>query len=258
MTVVNDILHYLDSWCPVDSKESWDNVGLLVGQGSREVEKILVTLDITTPVIEEAVKMGAQLIVSHHPVIFQPISSVTDADVYGSRVMKLVQNNIAAISMHTNLDFAPGGVEDILAKTLSMREVTPLDGGIEGRTGYVDEMPLVEYLQELACRLKADGLRYYDAGKPVHKICTCCGAGSDCLELAVKCGCDTFITGDLKYFNFIEAAHYGINLIDAGHYPTENVIVHEIVRRLSDNFSQVEVYEAVTCKENISYFTVKG
>lgn len=255
MTKVNDILNYMDSWCPISSKESWDNVGLLVGIGTNEVTKVLVTLDITAPVIDEAVSLGAQLIVSHHPVIFQPIHSVTADDIYGARVLKLLQNNISAICMHTNLDFAPGGVEDVLAKALDMQNIQTLNGSIEGRVGYVNPVALKDYLHVLTSQLSSGGLRYYDDGKPVHKICTCCGAGSDCLELAVRCGCDTFITGDLKYFSFIEAAHYGINLIDAGHYPTENMIVAEIAQRLTAAFNNVHIIQSTSSRENISYYT---
>lgn len=242
MVSVNTVLDYLWTIAPEDAKEPWDNVGHLVGRGDASVSKILVTLDVTMPVIQEAAEVGAELIVSHHPLIWDTYKHVTDRVFQQEKVMTLIENRTAAICMHTNLDESEDGVDDTLVETLGLTALEPL---AEGRVGHICElsapMLLQDFLAMVKEKLQANGLRYCDAGRPVKRIATGCGSCGEYLEYAVKAGCDTFLTGDVKYNYFIDALGQGINLVDAGHYPTENPIVQKLASKLRAAFPQVEV-----------------
>ncbi len=247
MVSINDVLHFLWEIAPEDRKETWDNVGHLVGRGKTAVTKILIALDITMPVIHEAAEMGAELIVSHHPVIWDNYRHVTDQVFQQEKVLTLIEHKISAICMHTNLDEAEDGVDDTLVEQLGLTAVSHL---AEGRIGHIcllnEPMDLTTFLSLVKSQLCANGLRYCDAGRSVQKIALGCGSCGEYLKEAVKAGCDTFLTGDVKYNYFIDALGCGINLIDAGHYPTENPIVGKLVKKLRTAFPQTEV-EATRC-----------
>ncbi len=241
MPEVKDILVLLADKAPMEKKLDFDNVGLLVGRSDRSAGKILCALDITDEVIDEAVEFGADLIVSHHPLFFE-LKAVTDGSWTGERVLRLAENRIAAICMHTNLDAARGGVNDALLSVIGCayaEEFDP-DTGI-GRIGMrpiPTELPA--FLAEVKSALGCNGLRYVDAGKPVHKVAVCGGSGGSELALAVAAGCDTYVTADVKYDPFLEAKHYGLNLIDADHFCTENVVVPVLKRWIDEGFPGVE------------------
>lgn len=242
MATVHEILDFLWEVAPEEGKESWDNVGHLVGRRNAEVTRILVALDITMPVIHEAIETGAQLIVSHHPLIWDTYRHVNDSVFQQDKVLTLAENRIAAICMHTNLDEAEDGVDDTLVEALGL---TPECHLAEGKIGHVsmlpEPMPLQEFLPMVKERLHANGLRYCNGGRPVQRIATGCGSCGEYLADAVQAGCDTFITGDVKYSVMIDALGQGINLIDAGHYPTENPIVAKLHQKLSVRFPDVMV-----------------
>lgn len=250
MATVNDIFSFFEEAVPTYMKMEFDNPGFLAGNGDRDVKKVLLALDITDEVIEEGRRMGAQLIVSHHPMFFE-LHNVSTNDFVGRKLVALLEAHIAAICLHTNLDAVAGGVNDALMDALEAQTVGILDpmgnaadgtpfGG--GRVGYVPEMPLERFLAFCKEHLRANGLRYVDAGRPVHKIGVCGGAGGSLLMNAVEQGCDTFITGDVKHNVFIDARELGVNLIDAGHFPTENVVLPYLAGMLRDVFPELEVH----------------
>lgn len=243
MVLVNDVLDYLWSVAPEACKESWDNVGLLVGRKNAPVTKVLVALDITFPVIGEAKQLGAELIVSHHPLIWDTHKHVTDTVLQQDKVMTLVENRQAAICMHTNLDKAVDGVDDTLCEILGLEPERHL--GADG-IGHVSELPeplaLADFLALVQQRLGANGLRYFDAERPVQRVATGCGSCGEYLLDAYQAGCDTFVTGDLKYSAFLDAQGYGMNLIDAGHFATENPIVQKLAGKLQEAFPQLEIF----------------
>jgi dinuclear metal center YbgI/SA1388 family protein len=200
-------------------------------------------------VIEEARELGARLIVSHHPLFFSE-KSVTDATVNGGKILALAESGIAAICMHTNLDAAIGGVNDALARAAGLtgasllEEEGRLDGEAfsYGRVGSLEEpVALEEYLAQLKAALGAEGLRYHDAGVPVRKIAVVGGSGGSYLASAVRLGCDTLVTADIKYDVFLEAAEYGVNLIDGGHFRTENLVVPIIAHHITERFPEAQV-----------------
>lgn len=248
MTRVADVLAFLEEKAPCGLKLDFDNVGHLVGHSDAVVSRILTALDITDEVIEEAEALGAELIVSHHPLIFFPVKSVTDGSWTGRRILTLAEKRMAAICMHTNLDAAQGGVNDVLMETLGGTVVETLDpvSGI-GRIGVLPEaVAFAEFLQNTKTVLNSHGLRYHDAGRPVQKIACCGGSGGSDIALAAEAGCDCYVTADVKYDQFLEAKSLGINLIDADHFCTENVVIPVLAGWLKKAFPRVEVLVSET------------
>lgn len=243
MTKVSDILSFLEEKAPCGLKLEFDNVGHLVGRAGQEVHKVLVALDITDEVIEEAKEWGAELIVSHHPLIFFAVKSVTDESWVGRRILRMAEEGIAAICMHTNLDAAQGGVNDALMKALGAEVSETLDpvSGI-GRIGELPEpMDFGGFLAYVKSALAVNGLRYHDAGRPVRRIGCCGGSGGGDIALAHEAGCDCYVTADVKYDQFLEAKNLGIGLIDADHFCTENVVVPVLAGWLREAFPSIDV-----------------
>ena len=256
MATVGEIYRFLDKRVPFALQAGFDNAGFLLGREDRLVSRVLVALDITPEVIEEAITHGAELIVSHHPVIWGQISSVTDRDRTGRILLSLAEHRIAAICAHTNLDAVEGGVNSTLAEVLGLLSPVPLqqDGYMEdgtpygiGRVGLRAGGPtaLQAFALEVKELLHVPGVRYLDAGKPVHKVAVGGGACGGMLSLAVAHGCDTFITADLKHDIYLEAKDRGINLVDAGHHSTEALICPVLADWLRESFPEVAV--EVTC-----------
>ena len=258
MVTVSDVYKFLCSVAPVEMKMDFDNVGFLVGRSDSGISKILISLDITQDVISEAIDVGAELIVSHHPLFFS-LKSVTDADITGAKVVRLLSGGIAAICMHTNLDAARGGTNDALAAAAGIAcqtgpaDLLSEDGHLPdgaafsyGRVGYLKRpRPLGEYLEVLKKALKTEGLRYYDAGREVFKVAVVGGSGGGELHHAIKCGCDTFVTADVKYDVFLEAKELGINLIDGDHFCTENLVTGVLAEKLGAAFPEIAVLNTI-------------
>lgn len=260
MASVKDFYRAMDEWAPFETQMDFDNAGFLVGHGDAAVDKVLVALDITQEVVEEAEKLGCQLIVSHHPVIFHPAKAVTDETVAGRTLLALTEGKIAAICCHTNLDAAQDGVNDCLAQALGLQEVGQLhpDGvdrkgrtyGI-GRVGMCHQpgMSAADYAGRVKMLLGGAGVRFTDGGRPVRRVAVGGGSCGSMLADAAAAGCDTFVTADVKYDQFLEARALGITLMDAGHYATENVVCPKIVQYLSLKFPGIPVKISQTHQE---------
>ncbi|HHU22381.1 MAG TPA: Nif3-like dinuclear metal center hexameric protein [Clostridiales bacterium] len=263
MPTVKTIRDYFESRVPTYLKMDFDNVGLLVGMADKPVTKALVSLDITGEVISEAVEWGAELIVSHHPLFFE-LKRISDEDLIGRKVIGLISAGISAICLHTNLDTVEGGVNDALMSLLGGRVTGLLNqSGLtpEGkpygisRIGELDSpVEFDSFLIRIKSALNAAGVRYYSAGHPVLKLAVCGGSGGGDLPLAASSGCDTFVTADVKYDQFLAAKDYGINLIDAGHFCTENVVTPVIAAMLKDGFPEIEVRISSKHKQIDSYY----
>ena len=242
MPTVNEIRNRCLAWAQPDWKEEWDNVGLLLGSADAGVRKVLVALDVTMAVAKEAAEWGAELIVSHHPLLFSAVN-LSDETSDGALLLYLAQNRIAVISLHTNLDSAPGGVNDVLARRLDLQNISTFDGaeyGI-GRIGTAPEQDLEAFVRFVKERLGAGGLRYAPGGRPVRRVAVGGGSCMDFLPQAIAAGCDTFVTGDIKYHQFQKAAKLGVNLIDAGHFPTEDPVCEVLCSFLRGQFPEIEV-----------------
>lgn len=239
MVTIREIYGYLCELAPPELQMSFDNAGFLVGRADAPVTGVLLALDITDEVIDEAAEKRCELIVSHHPLIFHKLRSVTDQGP-DARVLHLLEKGIGAICMHTNLDIAEGGVNDVLLSLLGAACEGSLDAAGCGRFGLLPEpMPMPAFLAQVKSRLHAKGLRYYDAGKPVRRLAVMGGAGGDSLSDAWEKGCDTYVTADLKYHQFQDAAMMGLNLIDADHFFTENPVIPVLCGKLNARFPEL-------------------
>ncbi len=262
MTKVIDILKSLEKKAPLNLAESYDNVGFIVGRAEREVKKILVALDITERVVKEAVEKKAELIVSHHPVIFGERKRITDCDVTGDIVLTLAENKIAAICMHTNLDSAKGGVNDVLAECLGINVegiLEPKEDGVSGggRYGIIcEEKDLSEFLNDVCKALKTNGVKYHNANGKVKKVAVGGGSCGEYITVAKELGCDTVVTADIKHNQFLDATHLGINAIDAGHYATEDIICPYLRDIISEAFADVSVEIAENDTDCTEFFKV--
>ena len=236
MVITKDIFENLCSLAPLELQLGFDNSGFLFGRETAAVTKALLALDITSAVVDEAIEQGAELIISHHPLIFSPLKSVTD-----EKLLRLAQHQISVISMHTNLDIAQGGVNDALMAALGAKVQGGLDEYGCGRVGRLEKaMPMEEFLPFCKLVLKTAGLRYYDSGRQVFKLAVMGGSGGDSLETAYRLGCDTYLTADIKYHQFLEAQELGINLIDGDHFCTENLVIPVLAQRLRAAFPETD------------------
>ncbi len=232
---VLDVFNYIDSFAPFSSQEEWDNSGHLLGSLNSEVTKAVVCLDVSKDVIDYAVKIGANLVVSHHPVIFSPVKSVTD----DSYLYNALIHGISVISAHTNLDRAPGGVNDALCEALSFAyqkvyaDTKPTFLNVCFPETAFSAEELSAYLRnKLSCAVS-----YTDAEKNITKIGLCSGAGADFIDDAIKLGCNAFITGEAKYHEFLEAKEKGISLFTVGHFESEIPVVKKLTDNLNNEFN---------------------
>lgn len=262
MILAGDILNFVESLAPRYMKMEWDNVGLLCGSHRKAVKKVLVALDPFEGVVKEAEAWGADVIVTHHPLIFRAPLRITEEDEVGRCILRLAGSGIAAINAHTNLDCAPGGVNDCLASRLGLENVEVVKPqGADGqgrpwgllRAGTVDKMNLPFFLERVRERLGCPGLRFVDGGRPVQKVAVGGGGCADGLLDALDAGCDTFVTSDIKYNQFWNAKANGLNLIDAGHFWTENPVTVYLARALQDIFPELEVKISETHTDCIKF-----
>ena len=258
MPTVREIEQALFELAPREGAMDWDNVGHLLGDPDSQVSRVLVALDITEDVADEALAHGCELIVAHHPVMncrWLPVQSVRSDTPQGHLLLKLLRNGVSAICMHTNLDVAWGGVNDILAEKLKLVDPGPLcDNGL-GRVGRLEEpMDLADFARFVSRSLGCNGVRYAGAGKPVCRVAVGGGACGDFEDDAIRTGCDTFVTADLSYHQFLDAKGKGINLIDAGHFPTEDPVCEKLVQYVSDRFQELAVTKSTSHREVIQYY----
>lgn len=236
---VKDIFGILNNMAPVESALSYDNVGILLGDPETEVTKAIVSLDATVAAVEKAFAEKAGLIITHHPVIFDPIKSVVKQN--GNVVYECLANGIAVISMHTNLDSSEDGVNVCLAKALELKNTTPVtdEEGFSFRRGELKAEMSADELALFAKERLGGNVRYTDGKKSIKTVCVCGGAGGSLLPLAME-NADAFITADVKHNVFIEADSKGFTLLDAGHFHTENVVVNPLADFLNTKISSVE------------------
>lgn len=263
MITVGQILTFLNTLAPPSMKMDWDNVGLLCGDKNTPVTKILVALDPFYHVCREAEEIGAQLIVTHHPIIFRPLTHLTAEDATSRGIMLLCSKGISAINAHTNLDQTPGGVNDALAAALGLRDVQVLNpAGTDDmgrpwgllRVGAVAKQPLEEFLRLVKERLGCPGLRYTQGEGTVHRVAVGGGSCGSELPLVAAAGCDTFVTADVKYNDFWLAQEQGIHLIDAGHFYTENPVCTLLQRSLQEKFPELSVVLSQSHRDCTNFF----
>lgn len=254
---ISEVYAFLDEKYPLLLQESWDNSGYIVESDSEKCTKILLTLDITNDTVDEAVNKKADLAISHHPVIFNPLKKIqVDTPVY-----KLVRSGIGAICMHTNLDIAEGGTNSVIVKKISEKldiapNIEPLEEGGLGciieLKNRVDCCQLAEILKEI---FNIDRIRMSSYGEfCLSKIAICSGSGGSLWSLAKAKNCDALITGDVKHDVWIDANNSKFTIIDCGHFHTENLVLWELRRVLEEKFPMVDVEISESSVDPCEYY----
>lgn len=246
MATVKDVYNFINSFAPFNTAEEWDNSGLLVGDENAEVVKIIFALDCTNDVINQAVKAGANLIITHHPVIFKPVSTVMQ----DSLVYKLIKNNISIICAHTNYDKAQGGVNDILCKIVGFDCFEKVQDTCLNIGMYDKEIAFEDFVNTVKSKLNAQ-IRHNNIDKSVKKVAVCSGSGSDYLSLAKELNCDVLLTGDGSHHDFLDANEMGVALVCAGHFETENISIEPLMNKLENKFDLT----CVLATQNTPIFT---
>ncbi len=250
--IIKEVMDYLEQIAPKNLAESWDNVGLLVGDKSKEVTKVLLALDVTDEVVEEAISLKANLIVTHHPLIFKAVKTINTDDFVGSTLIKLIKNDIAVYTLHTNLDSGLGGTNDVLADLLEIQNkkvLLPSDTdeccGL-GRYGDVTETTVENLLKFMKNTNKFDYINYSldneGIEKTVKKIGLCTGSVMESLiHKSKSLGCDVYVTGDVTYHTAQIAKRIGITIIDVGHYCSENLVFESLENKLKHKFDNINI-----------------
>lgn len=238
MIKVKAVYDFLDSFAPFSTAAEWDNTGLSVGGYDEEVTKILVALDVTKAVIEKAKELGAQLVITHHPLIFNPVKAVEKESI----LYEAVSSGITFLSSHTCLDKAAGGVNDCLAEKVGITEQSVSEKDEFLRVGTVKNTTATEFAAHLKDCL-GGAVRYYDNGKVIKKVAFCSGSGGDFCFLAKEEGANALLTGDASHHDFLAAEECGISLFAAGHFETENPVCEYLEERLQQHFkNEIEVF----------------
>lgn len=233
---VKELYEKFEEKFPPSLMEAWDNDGLMCcADGEREVRRALVTLDVTEEIVDYAIEAGFDLIVSHHPLIFRPVGSITEENHVTRKLIKLIENGISVFSFHSRADKALGGVNDILASILGIFDPVPFGEGMLGRIGEIEETCTAEdFAYRVKQALSSDSVKYVDALNPVKCVAVVGGDGKDFVRAAIEAGADTYVSGRIGYNMMEEAAEMGINLIEAGHFFTEQPVTDYFMGLLMD------------------------
>lgn len=266
--ILREIIRQMEALAPRQAACDWDNPGLLVGRGDREITKVYVALDATEQVVEAAIAAGAELILTHHPILFHAVKQINDETPLGRKLLTLIRHDVAVYSMHTNFDSCPGGMGDLVCRQLGLENLGPMEpiayqednvfvtearaAGLETGSrygiGFVAELPEAMSAEGLALYVKQHfGLpfvNFYDAGRPIRRLACCPGSGRGEMGNVLRCGVDAFLTGDMGHHDGLDYVEAGISLLDAGHYGLEHVFVPAAAAYMRKHFPAVQVIEA--------------
>lgn len=238
---IRELIEKLEKKYPFSLQEEWDNSGLQIGNPKDEVKNVLVSLDLEEEGIKEAIANDCNLIITHHPYLFNGAKSIDFSRRFYKRLNTCVKNDITVYAFHTNLDIAGGGVNDNLCRILEIDRTRVLEKGKDlglGRYGFIEEKDADQFIREIKDKLEASGLVVYgDTSKKVKKIGVCGGAGSDLIRDALDISCDMIITGDVKYHDGMDLANEGIIICDVGHFASENHIIYKLQKDIEEIFA---------------------
>ncbi len=244
MPTVSEIYNHLNALLPASLSCDWDNDGLMVcGNSDAPVKKILFVLDITPAAAEYAAEISADLIISHHPLIFSGIRHMNGEDGTSRKVISLLNHNIAAMSFHTRLDAADGGINDILAALFRLSDVAKfgIDGDASARIGTLpEEISFEDFCKTVKEVLHTPSVCGAKGKETVSRVALLGGAGKDYIRAAQKMGADVYLTGEVNYNYLLEAAENGLSVVTAGHYHTEAPFTAFFERTLSENFENLK------------------
>lgn len=234
---VKDIYDYLNLIAPFDTAEEWDNCGLLVGSFDKKVKKVYIALDVTNAVLEDAKSFGADLVITHHPLIFAPVSEI----LCDSLVYKAVASGMSFIASHTCLDKAEGGVNTCLAHKVGVKNLKTSKDNDFLKYGEIEPCTAEEFAKKIKSAL-GGVVSFTDAGKTIKTVALCSGGGGDFVAEAKNMGADAFLTGEAKHHEYLYSSDFGVSMFVAGHYETENIVCEYLYNSLSEKFgSDIEI-----------------
>lgn len=243
-----EIIRFLESKYPKNLAYDWDNVGLQVGTLNKNVKNIMITLDVTKEVIKEAIQNKVDLLISHHPLLFKPLTNIAVESPRGWIIQKLIKHDIPLYSMHTNYDVAEGGMNDTLCAHLGIQEPKLLDQEYNiGRYGSISPMSLPDFINHLKQKLNIQTVRLiHSTSRMIETVGISAGSGSIHISEAKKKGCDVFITGDVTYHHALDAIQMGMVVLDVGHH-IEMIFQEAIAKEIQDQFPDLFVKPTTIC-----------
>lgn len=257
---VKELTDWLEEQYAPSMAEDWDNVGLLVGDDTREVRHIFLALDLTEDTLAQAVDVQADMIITHHPMIFGGIKKINNHSFTGKRILSLIRHDIQYYAMHTNYDIL--GMAELSADYLKLTDrevlsVTSEESGKQegfGRVGMLSEvMTLQEFGRFVKEELSLNDVKIY--GNPEQEVCRaaiCTGSGKSMISDVLSKGADVYVTGDIDHHTGIDAVAAGLAIVDAGHYGTEYIFMEAMQKKLSGEFPDLKI----TCAKVKSPYTI--
>lgn len=239
---VADIYEFLESFAPFENQEQWDNSGLLVGRFDKKVEKVALVLDVCKSTVQGAIKLSADLIISHHPLIFKPRKNfLSSAPEY-----LLAQNDISVISTHTCLDSTDEGVNDVLCARLGIKNIRKLETKDTTspivRIGEIEKTNACEFAEKIKKSLDTK-VSFADAGKEIKNVAVCTGAGADFIKDVLQKNVDAYVTGEAGYHAMLDAKESGLSVFCAGHFETEKPAMNALGDKIKEKFNDIEILE---------------
>jgi dinuclear metal center YbgI/SA1388 family protein len=267
MVQIEDILGFMENECPKRLAESWDNVGLLLGDTNAEVHRLMTCLTITPATVAEAIDKKADLIISHHPCPFQPIRRITTETTVGRLLWALIGEKISVISPHTSFDSSSAGINQMLAEMLELEDVSPLIPEVSeepdvpqsnigaGRIGWLrDSVSILEFVDRVKEKLRLEAIRWVgQEGSTVSRVAVGCGAADQWVHEAHRKACDVLVVGEAKFHACLEAEALGLALVLPGHFSSERFAVERLVERLAHDFEQLEIWACEEESDPIHY-----
>ena len=261
MIKVNNIIKEMELLAPTYLKEDFDNVGLMVGDKNKEVKKVLLALDCTLKVIEEAKKENVELIITHHPLIFKRPSSITTDTLQGKKIIELIKNDISLYSSHTNLDSVENGLNDTIVSILGFDNFKILEknkrddkAGLGRIVSLNESIQLEDLISKIKKSLNINNLRVVKGKDKVNKIAIINGSGQDFIGKAVSLGADCIITGDTTYHFASDYKEMKISILDVGHFASEQITFFNVMENLKEKFKDVEFITSTVEEDPFSFY----
>lgn len=261
MIKVNNIINEMELLAPTYLKEDFDNVGLMVGDKNKEVKKVLLALDCTLKVIEEAKKENVDLIITHHPLIFKRPSSITTDTLQGKKIIELIKNDISLYSSHTNLDSVENGLNDTIVSILGFDNFKILEknkrddkAGLGRIVSLNESIQLEDLISKIKKSLNINNLRVVKGKDKVNKIAIINGSGQDFIGKAVALGADCIITGDTTYHFASDYKEMEISILDVGHFASEQITFFNVMENLKEKFKDVEFITSTVEEDPFSFY----